>query len=136
MLLQELPAVCVDIFPPNEGWFIRVRWDRKADDVGQLWSKILTKVTKSMATNSSKVSGIAFGSLVGSMRVTDEDDLMSLIESAGDDGETKIQLRAIIQVHSTYFTCTSIEGCRHFMHLYLARCFLICLVVKRPPQLF
>ena len=104
MLSQGVPAVCVDIFPPNEGWFIRVRWDRKTDDIGQLWSKILTKVTKSMATNSSKVSGIAFGSLVGSMRVTDEDDLMSLIESAGDDGETKIQLRAIIQVHSTFFT--------------------------------
>ena len=58
------------IFPrptKDKGRFIRVRWDRKTGDIGQLWSKILTKVTKNMVTNSSKVSGIVFGSLVGSM---------------------------------------------------------------------
>ena len=111
MVLQGLPAVIrAEIFPTKEAWSFKVRWDRNKEDIRQLWSKIQEKVMKTLVEKGSKVSGIAFGSLDGSTRVADEDDLMSFIENAIDDEEA-IQLRAITQVRIDV-TTTNTSGCR------------------------
>ena len=95
MVLQGSAAIRVDIFPPKGAWRFSVRWNRHKEDIGQLWSKMQKKIAKKISSNGPKNSEIQFSSLDGNIRVEDEDDLLDFIENAIEDGEDRIQLRAI-----------------------------------------
>ena len=102
MVLQGSPAIRVDVFPPKGTWSYKLRWKRHKEDIGQLWSKMQTKIAKKLPSNRPENSEIEFSSLDGSSRIEDEDDLLDFIENAIEDGEDRIQLRAInveVQIH-------------------------------------
>ena len=131
-------TVYVDIFPPKAPWSYRVPWDKNKEDIGQLWSKILTRMSEHLVANGCKVSGsgIGFSSLDESSRVENEDDLMSCIQSAIDGGDPKIQLRAIVQVR-TNVAFTRTDRRRHLVLLCVAHTALLSVwVAKRPTQMF
>ena len=95
LCLQALAAIRLEIFPPKGAWSYKLRWNRNKKDLGQLWSKIENRIAKTLPANDSKKSEVVFSSLDGSSRVEDEDDLLTLMENAIDDGEDTIKLRAI-----------------------------------------
>ena len=88
----------VDIFAPHQKRKFRLRWDPAQQQVGQLWSRIQTKIVKTLARKGLKVSkdDVAFVSLDGDTVVEDEDDLQDFVALARDAGSSSVQLRATI----------------------------------------
>ena len=88
----------VDIFAPHRKQKFRLRWDPAQQQVGQLWSRIQTKIVKTLARKGLKVSkdDVAFVSLDGDTVVEDEDDLQDFVALARDVGSSSVQLRATI----------------------------------------
>ena len=94
MVLQGPAAIRIEIFPPKGAWRFGFRWKRDKEDVGQLWSKIQRKLANKLPKNAPKDSEIAFSSLDGIL-IEDADDLLDYVENAEEDGENRIQLRAV-----------------------------------------
>ena len=104
MVLQGPAAIRVEILPPKGTWKFNLRWNRHKEDIGELWSKIQRKLGKKLLKNGPEDSEIMLSSSDGSL-IEDEDDLLSFIENAVDDGEDRIQLRAInveVQIDHSY----------------------------------
>ena len=108
MVLQVPAAIRVEIFPLKGAWRFNLRWKRDKEDIGQFWSKIQNKIAKQLPTNGPEKSEVVFTSVDSTIRVEDEDDLLDFIENAADDGEDRIQLRAMdVEVQIDQFHCLS-----------------------------
>ena len=124
-----------------------MRWDMSKEDIGELWSKMVTKITNKLLGNGSKVSEIVFSSVDGSIRVEDEDDLQNFIETAINNREPKIQLRAIIKVRTNSIPISHLETQLDIFTLIYTHllkrtgapvpeehCFSLCLLLEASTQ--
>ena len=88
----------MDIFAPHQKNKFRLRWDPAQKQVGQFWSRIQTKIVKTLGRKGLKISkdDVAFVSLDEDTLLEDEDDFNDFVDLARDAGSSSVQLRATI----------------------------------------